>query len=369
MRHRALRWSVGLLAGLIVAIAVTTQSNRVLDGRGGPVMAQSTPNQPPTVVVRTPNGGEVVELGKTFNITWSADDPQGQNTIFKFDIQLSTDGGIGFPLTIAQNVSGAATSFNWQANLGFTSFNAKVRIIVHDNNAATSQDDSDGTFSIIDNGVPVTLISPNGGETVSFGQTANISWSVPVLSAGRVGGYDLFYSTDGGVNFPFSIAGGLSPGTSSFLWQVPPLCATQVRVLVVATTVTGARTADEGDGDAQIVNPGPTLDLSRMLLDPDTERMQLLSAPPGTSSQIPFLEGCLIELSTDEIGSAFVTFEKPTLIKKQGRKALSRGLIDGVQLSEFFPLGATRILRVTNPACGVTQVTVRRFGFQYFAQQ
>lgn len=368
MRHRALRWSVGLLAGFVLAIGVTTQSDKGLDGRDSTVRAQTTPNQPPTVVVRTPNGGEVVELGKTFLITWSADDPQGQNTIFKFDIQLSTDGGIGFPLTIAQNVSGAATSFTWQANVGFTSFNAKVRIIVYDNNGATGQDDSDGTFSIVDNGVPVTLVSPNGGETLSFGQVTTVSWSVPAFSAGRIGSYSLFYSLDGGANFVFSIASGLSPSTTSFLWSVPPLCANRVRVLVVATTVTGASSADAGDGDTRVQNAGPTIDVSRMFFNPDTERMQLISAAPGTSSQIPFVEGCLIELSTDETGSEFVTFSKPSKIKAEGRKMFSRGLINGENLSEFFPLGATRILRVTNPACGVTELTVRRFGSQYFAQ-
>jgi hypothetical protein len=254
-------------------------------------------------------------------------------------------------------------------NVPFTSIAAKVRVIVTDDQDATAQDDSDGVFNIIDNGVPVTLVSPNGGEQISFGQTSVVSWSISALSQTRIAGFDLFYSTDSGANFTNQIALGLSPASTQFFWQVPPLCASKVRVLVIATTLTGARTSDAGNADFSIFNPGPTVDTGNMLLNIELERMQFNTTPTAEGIENLFLPGCLVELSTEEGGTEFVTFNKTPKVKKGGRKLITRGQIDGMDISRFFPLGAIRTLRVTNPSCGITQFTIRRFGDQFFAQQ
>ncbi|HEU4390204.1 MAG TPA: hypothetical protein VFV34_20550 [Blastocatellia bacterium] len=326
-------------------------------------------NAAPVTKVNAPNGGETVQIGNTFNITWTATDADGNNTIARIDVKMSTDGGASFPFVIAQNLAGNATNFQWQVNLPFTSVSAKIRVIATDDQDATGQDDSDNAFNIIDNGVPVTLTTPNGGEQFSFGQSAVVAWSVSALNQSRVAGFDLFYSTDSGANFTSLIASGISPGSLQYFWQVPPLCANKVRVLVICTTLTGARTSDSSNADFSIFNPGPTIDTGNMLLNLELGRMQFRTTPTAAGFENLFLPGCLVELSTDEAGTEFVTFEKPPAIKKGGRKLVTKGSINGEDIAKFFPLGAIKVLKVTNPACGITQMTIRRFGDQFFAQQ
>ncbi|HXG65192.1 MAG TPA: hypothetical protein VNO70_08790, partial [Blastocatellia bacterium] len=204
------------------------------------------PNQPPTVRVLTPNGGGTVQGGANFTITWEADDPNGDETIAGFDIFLSLNGGTSFNTIIATGVSGAARSFVWAVPTGLNTTTARVRVRVTDDRGATAQDDSDSNFAITDVGVTVTLTSPNGGESFKFGQMVQIQWTVPVAQEAQVEGFDLFYSTDGGVTFPGIIAfdplnPALSAGVRTFDWTVPNVCISQGRVLVVATSLTGAQ--------------------------------------------------------------------------------------------------------------------------------
>jgi hypothetical protein len=325
------------------------------------------PQAVPIVTLTAPNGGEVIEIGRNFTISWTAEDED--DNIASFALRLSTDGGLSFPIQIASSVSGTASTFTWQVSAPFTTFNAKIRVTVADTDGGLSSDDSDGAFTIIDQGVPVTLTSPNGGEVISFGSVVQVNWTVPSASRNRISDYSLFFSSDGGRNFTQSIATGIPGGASSFSWQVPPLCASNVRVLVVATTVTGARTNDSSDGDITMRNPGPPVDVGRMFLDAEASRLQLnIGAIASAGSEILFSQGTLVEFSNED-GTEFKTFNKIPKIKKGGARLITRGQIDGVDLLEFFPIGDTRIMKVTTPACGVTQINVRRFGFQLFAQQ
>jgi hypothetical protein len=62
----------------------------------------------------------------------------------------------------------------------------------------------------------VTVISPNGGEVIPSGSTANIQW----LASPDTIKFDLRYSVDGGITW-MNIASGVS-GTTSYNWTVPP---------------------------------------------------------------------------------------------------------------------------------------------------
>ena len=327
----------------------------------------SAANQPPVVTVTSPNGGQTLVMGQLFNITWTATDPDGDNTIQKFEIDLSNDGGLTFPFVIAANLPSAARSFNWQPNVPFTTFNAKVRVIATDNGPANGQDDSDGVFTISDPGVPVTLVTPNGAERVVSSRLTDIAWTVNQADAARIFSFNLAYSTDGGASFPFPIATGLSPNTRNFTWTVPQLCGVHLRILVTALTLTGSRTSDASNGDFIVLNVGPTLDTNRMEIDDATGQLVLFIVKSG--SEVPFGPGAVVEISSDQTGTTFNTFDKQPKIKQAGHRLRTKGGINGMDLVDYIPLGDTRILKVTNPACGVTQFTVRRFAFQLFAQE
>jgi hypothetical protein len=324
-------------------------------------------NQPPQVQVSAPNGGETLTGGQNFNITWTASDANGDNTIQSFEIRLSIDGGTNFSTIIASNVVGTARSFTWIVNGGINTNLARIRIIARDSSNATGQDDSNANFTISDPGISVHLLTPNGGESLKFGQVFRITWVVPAAAESQVKGFDLFLSTDGGTSFPISVKSdpitpALGPTIRLFDWTVLNICTTQARILVVATSTTSARSSDTSDANFSISAPGPSIDTASMELDETAGRIVLRTIQPPTGTEIRFAETSVIEISTTEAGTQFFTFSKPNKFKKEGRVVLSKGTINNQDLSVFFPDGATRILRVTTPPCGVTTLKIRRQG-------
>lgn len=363
-----------LILGAPFANAVSGTGSRTQAGVVYILPSSSAPppvNLPPTVTVTAPNGAETLQVGQIFDITWTASDPNGDATIQKFEVKLSTDGGTNFNLTIAPNVVGTLRKFTWTVPIGFNTTQGRIRVIVTDNQMATAQDDSNANFTISDTGATATLTSPNGGENLRFGQSFSITWTVPVAVAGSVKGFDLSLSTDGGVTFPIQIAPSSDPaqpalaaGIRSFLWTVPSICTTRARVAVVTTSVSNVRTSDISNADFVISDVGPTIDPSGMFIS-ENFRLILLTAPPPGGTEVLFTVGVLVEVSSDTSGLTFFSFSKPNgKIKKSGGKYLSKGTINGQELGVFFPNGATRFIRITQPNCRVTLLRVMRSGEQ-----
>ncbi|MEW6131491.1 MAG: Ig-like domain-containing protein [Acidobacteriota bacterium] len=324
-------------------------------------------NNPPTVQVTSPNGGQTLQGGNPFNIAWTATDPNGDNTIMKFEIRLSTDSGNTFNTLITSDVAGDARSFSWNVPTGLNTTTARIQVIVTDNTSLTGQDASDADFTITDVGILITLNTPNGGEQLKFGQTYPITWSVPAVTAAQVKGFDLFLSTDGGTNFNVPIAfNPLTPAIAAdvrtFEWTVPSTCSTTARVLVIATSLTGARSSDSSNTNLSITGFGPTVATDGLFLDETASRMILLTTAPTGGTEIVFTADSVIEISSDEAGTAFFTFSKPFKLKKQGKKVVSKGVINNQELGAFFPNGATRVLKLTNPPCGISVLKIRRQG-------
>ena len=328
-------------------------------------------NQSPAVTVTAPNTGETLQVGQVFDITWDASDPNGDGTIQKFEIRLSTDGGTNFNFIVAPNVAGTLRKFGWTVPVGFNTTQGRIRVIVTDNQNATAQDDSDTNFTITDAGVTASLTTPDGGETLRFGQQFMIEWTVADEVAASVKGFDLSLSTDGGATFPIQIAPkvgdpaepALGPATRSFTWNpVPSICTSTARVAIVTTSLSNQRTSDASTANFTIAEPGPTIDPAGMAIV-ENFRLKLVTAAPSGGTEVLFSEGTLVQVSSDAAGATFFSFSKPTgKIKRQGQKYLSKGLIDGQELGVFFPNGATRFIRITKPPCGITLLRVTRNG-------
>jgi len=69
----------------------------------------------------------------------------------------------------------------------------------------------------------------------------------------------------------------------------------------------------------------------------------------------------MVEISTTEAGTTFVMPSK-IKFKGTGGKLVTKGSFGGQSLDALIPEGQIRILRVKNPACGITQLRVRRVG-------
>ena len=360
-----------LILGAPGADVPITGATRLDAGKAYIVLAASAPppNRPPVVTVTAPNGGDTLIVGRSFTMLWTASDPDGNGTLNGFDILLSTDGGANFNYLIATNLPGTARSFNWAVPNGFNTTTGKIRVVARDNERAQGQDESDNPFSIIEVRASVTLLSPRGGEHLRVGDTLDVQWTVPPEQQAQVRGFDLFLSTDGGVTFPAKLAvaadptqPAIGPTVTHMSWRVPPFCADKARIRVVATSLTNIKISDENPVNFTVTDLGPTLDPTAMeIVD---GRLFLWIGQPFGSRAIPFDDNVIIELSGDEAGTTFFTFAKRPKIKAHNMRFLSKGKIANADLDAFFPTGATRVLRATNPPCGVTEMKVRRFGDQ-----
>lgn len=341
-------------AGVIYAIAGTAAA---------PPPPPPSENHPPTVTVTAPTGGENLLVQHQFNIAWDAHDPDGDSTIKSFEIDLSLDSGATFAV-IATALDPTSRSFNWTVPIGVTTTHGRIRVTATDDHGATGFGVSPSDFTISDNGISVNLVAPQGGETYLFGQVVPISWTVGAADQGFVGGFDLLLSTDGGVTFPIKIANGadptkpaLDPTATSFNWTVPGICTTNARISVVATSISGLRTSSTQPTVFTIEDVGPIVSTKGMTFPRDTGQMTLLAGTSPTGAQVLFSPDVTLEVSSDEAGTQFFQFSN-VKVKKNGHKLIGKGTINNMKPAKFFPAGDTRVLRITNPTCGITLLKV-----------
>jgi hypothetical protein len=207
---------------------------------------------PPSVSVTQPSAGQVINAGSQFTIRWTSSD---NVAVTSQDIFLSTDSGNSFPTQIATNLSGGQQTFNWSVPSNLSTTQAVVRVMARDASGNAGQGDS-GVFRIQPPPPPptVTVLTPNGGETIMGGSTFNIQWT----SSSNVGlaSHDILLSTNSGQSFTTTIQTALPGSAQSFNWSVPNnLNTTRARVRVIARDTNGVAAQDDSNGDFTI-QPG-----------------------------------------------------------------------------------------------------------------
>ena len=118
------------------------------------------------IVVVSPNGGEAWNSGTSQTISWNS------KGITSVNIEYSTNNGVDW-ITIENNVASSGL-YNWAQVPNTSSNNCKVRI----SNAESGVpfDESNSTFSILPE-PGITVLAPNGGETLQTGTSNNITWT------------------------------------------------------------------------------------------------------------------------------------------------------------------------------------------------
>jgi hypothetical protein len=330
--------------------------------------AAEPPNQPPSVKLTSPKGGDSFFIGAPFAITWEANDPNGNNTLLKFDLLLSLDGGLSFGTTVITSIPGSQRSYLFTPPPGFTSRLVRLKIIAYDDKNATATDMNESNFAFIVPPVSVTLRTPVGGEVFRPGQQVNISWDVPVALQPFITGFDLLLSTNGGKDFNYVISLGVTvPSIAgnrfSHTWTVPDLCVDDARISVIASGTDGQRVVNSTTRGFAIYQPGPTLLLDKMKIFPKSHEISLKTDASLNKDEIRFDKDARIEISTNESGSQYLSFSKGPSIAKKGRMLVTRGTLENsLEVDEAIPENGTRLIKLINSDCSVTVIKVHRSG-------
>ena len=144
---------------------------------GFTIVAPAQPQpEVPTIQVISPNGGENIQVGSSYEINWVA-----SSSITNVKIALSTNAGG----TYTDIVSGEANdgAYIWMVDTQqLTSKFCRIRISDADPTNSTASDASDMSFTIASQAeVPpeddtIQVVSPNGGETWRAGDPCEINW-------------------------------------------------------------------------------------------------------------------------------------------------------------------------------------------------
>ena len=171
----------------------------------------------PSIVVTSPNGGEVWTSGSNQTIKYTS------QSVPNVKIEYTTDGGANW--TTITNSTPPDGAYPWNNIPNLTSYQCKVR--VSDAMYGSPSDVSDNNFTIISPGSQlITVTSPNGGEKWSVGSMQNITWNSSGIT---------------NVKIEYTITNGISwntitlstPSTGSYTWtQLPSALSTNCKIRI-----------------------------------------------------------------------------------------------------------------------------------------
>ncbi|MEO0237385.1 MAG: hypothetical protein ABIN35_04045 [candidate division WOR-3 bacterium] len=191
----------------------------------------------PTITVKSPKSNDSLLVGNVYQIVWI-----NNGEISNVKIEYSTDNGSTWNIIVSSTVNEG--SYYWTIP---STISSNVLIKVSDvsdpsNYAVSSQ------FSIIP--AQITLVSPNGGETIIAGEYLPIEWNW----IGSFSYVKLEYSTDGGSTWN-KIINSDTLNDGSFIWTVPSTAVSSNVLFRVSNNQDPTNTFDVSNGVFSIVSP------------------------------------------------------------------------------------------------------------------
>lgn len=162
-----------------------------------------------TLTVTSPNGGESIAAGNAFTVTWTTDvstDGIAEVFLYREGLYLM---GIG-------SASLASGEFEWEVcDEAGSGSEFTVHVSAH-SQGQTLEDESDAPFTITGGTSPplLTVVTPNGGETLPAGSTQTVSWT----ASGTNGYVDAWLHSDCG---PDTFLGSAPIDAGRIDWRVP----------------------------------------------------------------------------------------------------------------------------------------------------
>lgn len=217
----------------------TTQASVRISDASNPSLYDVSDNvfsivQAPAIVVTSPNGGEFLQVGTTYNITWTV-----LNVSF-VRIEYSTNNGNSW-IIVTDSISASSGIYPWIVP-NTTTTQALVRISSISN--TNIFDISNSVFSIIPP-PNITVISPNGGEIWNVGNSYPILWE-----SVSIGNVKIEYSTNNGLNW-ILITSNTSASSGKYTWTIPNTPTYQA--LIKITDINNNSIYDISDGIFSII--------------------------------------------------------------------------------------------------------------------
>lgn len=184
-----------------------------------------TPAGQPSLTVTSPNGGEQLVQGQTYNITWTSQNIPSTGNIYIALVNDTLGRQYGLTTTIGNSGSYSwtvpTTNINYDSILG-NQFKIQVQ---YSPSTTVYSAKSSNYFSIVTPASlkQLTITSPNGGEQWQVGTTQNITWTSSGFSSGATVAIGLVDVTDSW-NMYFANA-PVSQG--SYSWTIPAILGGQ----------------------------------------------------------------------------------------------------------------------------------------------
>jgi len=174
----------------------------------------------PPITVLSPNGGETWQKGTTQTIKWNSNLVSIPEQPIIYDISLVPYCPSGqvcatyAPFAIAQGVSGSTYTWNVGSTVGGSAPAGSYTVQICQSGTTTC-DSSDSFFTSAASYTQpsITVLSPNGGESLVHGQTYEFRWTSNGL--GRVS-----IQVSDGKGYSYSVAAGIPALPGSYSWTV-----------------------------------------------------------------------------------------------------------------------------------------------------
>jgi hypothetical protein len=231
--------------GLLNYQADNTHDTRVDD------LTYASFDVPPAVTVTKPNGGETIYAGSTFNSSYSVSAGTHPLSANPMSYSYSVDGG-----TTWKSIASAQTNsgyYLWTVP-NDVSTNARFRAQATDTQSNVGADSSDASFTIASAAPPgVTVTAPNGGESLTTGQTFEVKWNVVNGTFPLAQDPITVLLSTNGTGGPWSAQASSLPNSGSYLWPVPNAPSTQAAIRVEARDTQSNVGTDASDAVFQVI--------------------------------------------------------------------------------------------------------------------
>jgi hypothetical protein len=181
-----------------------------------------------SLALTSPNGGESLTRGSQFEITWTDD--------VSDDVRIQLyDGYFG---TYTDIISSTESDGSYLWDIPNELYGSYYQIIISSTLTPAFEDWSDGTFSI--QGGSITVITPNGGESLTRGTQYEITWTDDFPENVYI---QLFLS--GGYYTDIAVS---TESDGSYIWDIPiELNGAEFQIVVISTIGDG-QLSDLSDG-------------------------------------------------------------------------------------------------------------------------